>query len=102
MSTTCFMFQPVTEGDVTGYQVYYNGTMMNVNSSTFTLAFTAPLLPDGKFNNTVVVIVIAVNRMGVGPVSDPATAVISGMSVSTHVYVYIVNLSNIKNNKTMN
>ena len=91
------MFQSVTQGHITGYQVYYNGTMMNVNSSTITLAFTAPSLPDDKFNDTVVVMVTAVNKMGVGPVSDPATAVISGMSVSTHVYVYIVNLSIIKN-----
>ena len=82
MCTTCFMFQPVTQGDITGYQVYYNWTMMSVNSSTTTLIFTAPLLPDGKFNGTVVVMVTAVNNLGVGPVSDPATAVISGMSVN--------------------
>ena len=96
------MFQPVTEGNITGYQVYYNGTMMNVDSSTTTLAFTAPSLPNGKFNDTVVVRVTAVNNLGVGPVSDPATAVINGISVSTYVYGYIVNLSNIKNNETMN
>ena len=102
VATTCFMFQSVTQGDITEYQVYYSGTMMSVDNSTTTLIFTAPSLPDGKFNGTVVVMVTAVNNLVVGPVSDPATAVISGMSVGTHVCVYIVNLSNIKNNKTMN
>ena len=87
MSTTCFMFQPVTQGNITGYQVYYNGTMMNVNSSTTTLTFAAPSLPDGKFSDTVVFMVTAVNSIGRGPISDPATEVISGMSVSIHVYV---------------
>ena len=41
------IFQPITQGDISGYQVYYNGTMINVNSSTTTLTFTAPSLPDG-------------------------------------------------------
>ena len=72
-------FQPITQGDITGYQVYYNGTMKNVNSSTTTLTFTAPSLPDGVFSGTVVVMVTAVNRFGIGPASDPAIAVINGM-----------------------
>ena len=35
---------------------------MNVNSSTTTLTFTAPSLPDGVFTGTVVVMVTALNR----------------------------------------
>ena len=52
---------------------------MNVNSSTTTLTFTAPSLPDGVFTGTVVVMVTAVNRFGIGPASDPATAEVNGM-----------------------
>ena len=70
-------FQPVTQGDITGYQVYYNGTMMN--SSTTTLTFTAPSLPDGVFTGTVVVMVTAVSRYGVGPASNPQTTTVTGM-----------------------
>ena len=73
--------QPITQGDITGYQVYYNGTMRNVNSSTTTLTFTAPSLPDGVFTGTVVVMVTAINIFGVGPTSDPATAEINSMNV---------------------
>ena len=73
-----YVFQSVTQGDITGYQVYYNGTMMNVNSSTTTLTFTAPSLPDGVFTGTVVVMVIAINEFGIGPASNPETAVITG------------------------
>ena len=53
--------------------------MINVNSSTTTLTFTAPSLPDGVFTSTVVVMVTAINRFGVGPTSDPATAEINSM-----------------------
>ena len=72
-------FQATTQGDITGYRVYYNGTMKGVNGSTTTLTFTAPSLPDGVFSGTVVVMVTAVNRFGIGPASDPAIAVINGM-----------------------
>ena len=71
-------YQPVTQGDITRYQVYHNGTMMNVNSSTTTLTFTAPSLPDGVLTGTVVVMVTAVNRYGVGPASDPESVVVTG------------------------
>ena len=73
-----YVFQHVTQGDITGYQVYYNGTMINVNGSTTTLTFTAPSLPDGVFTDTVVVMVTAISNYGIGPASDPATAVITG------------------------
>ena len=76
---TYFIIQLVTEGDITGYQVDYNGTMMNVNSSTTTLTFTAPPLPIGVFTGTVVVMVSAVNRFGVGPASL-ASADINGIN----------------------
>ena len=66
------------QGDITGYEVYYNGTMMNVNSSTTTLIFTAPSLSDGVFTGTVFVMVTAANRYGVGPASDLAIARIDG------------------------
>ena len=72
------LFQSVTQGDITGYKVYYNGTIMNVNISTTTLTFTAPSLPDGVFTGTVVVTVTAISRYGVGPVSDHETAIITG------------------------
>ena len=52
---------------------------MNVNSSTTTLTFTAPSLPDGVFTGTVVVMVTAVSQYGVGPPSDPETATVTGM-----------------------
>ena len=59
------------------YQVYYNGIIMDVNSSTTTLTFTAPLLPDGVFVGNVTVNVTAVNRFGSGTPSDPDDFVIS-------------------------
>ena len=53
--------------------------MRNVNSSTTTLTFTAPSLPDNVFSGYVVVMVTVVNRLGVGPASA-ATAKINGMN----------------------
>ena len=52
---------------------------MNVNSSTTTLTFTAPSLPDCVFTGTVVVMVTAISSYGVGPASDPVTVIITGM-----------------------
>ena len=72
-----FVFQLVSQGNITEYQVYYGGTTMNINSLTTTLTFAAPSLPDGVFTGTVVAMVSAVNRYGVGPSSDE-TAVIQG------------------------
>ena len=54
---------------------------MNVDSSTTTLTFTVPSLPDGVFTGTVVVMVTARNRYGIGPASDPETAVITGTNL---------------------
>ena len=81
-SLSMFLYfpKPVTLGDITGYQVYYNGTMRNVNSSTTTLTFTTPSLPDGVFTGTVVVMVTAINRFGIGPVSNSLGAEIYGKS----------------------
>ena len=76
-----FNSQPVTQGGITVYQMYYNGTMMNANSSTTALTFTVPSLPDGVFTGTVVVMVTATNRYGIGPASNPQTAVITGSYV---------------------
>ena len=59
--------------------MYYNGTMMNVNSSTTTLTFTAPSLPDDVFTGTVVVMVNGINRYGVGPDSDHVMVTVTGM-----------------------
>ena len=59
--------------------------MKDVNSSTTTLTFTAPSLPDSVFSGTIVVMVTAVNRIGMGLASDPAIAEIDGMFV--HLYV---------------
>jgi len=47
--------------------------MINVASSTTTLTFAAPSLPDGVFSGTVVVMVTAISRFGMGPTSDPVT-----------------------------
>ena len=73
-----YVFQHVTQTDITGYQVYYNGTMMNVSGSATTLTFTAPLLPNVVFSGVVIVMVTAVNRYGVGPTSETETAIITG------------------------
>ena len=76
--------------------MYYNGTMKDVNSSTTNLTFTAPSLPDGVFSGTVVVIVTAVNRFGIGPASDPVTAIIGKFNtlmlhsyVNTYILAYL-------------
>ena len=75
----CLMyFQPVTQENITGYKVSNNGMKKNVNSSTNTLTFTAPSLPDGVFTGTVVVMVTAVNRLERGQPSKSKTAAING------------------------
>ena len=80
--------------DITGYQVYYYGTIMNVDSSTTTLTFTAPSLPDGVHNGTIAVTVTAINKFGVGLPSDLVTAEIIGkiycIYICVHMYVLIV------------
>ena len=68
--------------------MYYNGTMMNVNSSTTTLMFTAPSLPDDVFTVTVVVMVTVISRHGIGPASELATARIDGKYVSMYSYLF--------------
>ena len=73
-----FCVQPVTEGDITGYRVHYNGRLMEVNSPTTALTFNAPSLPHDVFTGTVVVMVAATNEFGIGPISDPVTATING------------------------
>ena len=50
--------------------MYYDGTMMTVNHPTTTLTFTAPSVPDGMFNSTLVVRVSATSRYGIGPASE--------------------------------
>ena len=87
--------------DVTGYQVYYNGTMINVNSSTTNLTFTAPSLSDGVFTGTVVVMVTAISRYGVGPPSDPVNVTIAG-KLNNHITVMCnaykkLNINDIRN-----
>ena len=79
------VFQNVMQGDITGYQVYYNGTMMNVSSSTNTLIFTAPSLPNGVFTDTIVVMVTAVSKYGVGPASETDAAVVNGKQICNTV-----------------
>ena len=58
--------------------MHYNGTILNVSNSTTTLTFTAPSLPDGVFTGTIVVMVTAIGRYGIGPASEPETAVFTG------------------------
>ena len=74
---TSFVFQPVTEGDITKYQVRYNGTRKNVDSSTTTLTFSALFLPDGVFTGIIYLTVTPINRYGKGTTSDD-TAIIHG------------------------
>ena len=64
------------------YQVHYSGMIVNVDSSTTTLTFTAPSLPDGVFTGTVVVMVIVVTEFGIGPASNPETADIRGDNIT--------------------
>ena len=62
--------------------MYYNGIMMNVNSPTTTLTFTAPTLSDDVFiSYTVVVYVTASGIYGIGPASEPSATVIYGMII---------------------
>ena len=63
------------------YEVYYNGTMMNVNSPTTELTFTAPSLPDGAFIDNITVTVTAINRFGRGTPSDPESIEISELNI---------------------
>ena len=42
--------------------MYYNGTMITVNSSITALTFTAPSLPVGIFSATVIVTVTALAK----------------------------------------
>ena len=51
---------------------------MNVNSSTTTLIFTAPSLPDDVFTGTVVSMVTATSIYGIGPASEREAAEIYG------------------------
>ena len=59
----------------------YNGTIRVVASSTTTLTFIAPSLLDDVFSGTVVVMVTAISRFGMGPTSDPVTAKIDSMCI---------------------
>ena len=70
------------------YEVYYNGTKQNVTSPNTTLTFTAPSLPDGVFNDSITVIVTAINRFGRGPPSDPNNFEISELC-AFYSYVYM-------------
>ena len=52
---------------------------MSVNSLPTTLTFTAPSLLDGGFTGTIVVMVTAISRYGIGPASNPQTTTVTGM-----------------------
>ena len=66
--------------------------MINVNRSTTTLTFTAPSLPDGVFTVTVVVMVTAVNRFGVGPPSNLVIAKVNGIYVATYMHCFHIRM----------
>ena len=53
--------------------------IVNVNSSTTTLTFTAPSLPDDVFTGAIVIMVTAFSRYGIGPAGDPVDAIVTGM-----------------------
>ena len=63
--------------------------MMSVNSSTTTLTFTAPSLPDSMFTGTVVVMVTGINQYGVGPDSDHVMATVTGI---VHYACVLINI----------
>ena len=65
---------------------------MTVNNSTTRLTFTTPSLPDGAFTHTVVVTVATVNRYGIGPASNPETAIIYGKYVAIYINNYVTML----------
>ena len=69
--------------------MYYNGTVISVNNSTTTVTFTAPSLPDGVFSGTVVAMVTAVNKFGVGLASNHATAFIGNLNVTILLHMYV-------------
>ena len=75
--------------------MHYNGTRINVNSSTTTITFIAPSLPDGEHDGVVMVMVIATNQFGVGPESDSEFATVTGIvayldNICVHYYVRMV------------
>ena len=65
--------------------MYYNGTMMYVDSSTNGLTFAVPSLPDNVFTGTVVVMVTATSGYGIGPASEPEAAVIYGNIYASNI-----------------
>lgn len=72
--------------------MYYNGSMMNTNSSTTTTTFTAPFLDnDVIYRDSIVVRVAAMNQFGIGLPSDPETTEIIGTT-----YTYVLLLRNSK------
>ena len=71
------------------YEVYYNGTTINVTSPTTMLRFLAPSLPDGVFADNITVMVTAINRFGRGTPSDSDSVEISELH-SLHIYRYII------------
>ena len=71
------IFQPITQREMTDTEYHVNhDEMIDVTDST-TLTFTPPLLVN-VFTDTVDVMVTAVNRYGIGPASEPKSAVIYG------------------------
>ena len=79
------IFQALTEGNITQYQVIYNETIIRVDGSTTTLKFIAPSLPDDEHDGVVMVAVIAINQFGLGPESDPEFTTVIG--IVTYVLV---------------
>ena len=66
---------------------------MNVDSSNTTLTFAAPSLPGDVFNDTVVVMVTAMNIFGIGPpsnLSNLTTAEIYGKSFLLAININIM------------
>ena len=63
---------------LTGYEVDYNERVIYVTNSTTLLTFTATSITGSVFSDTVVVMVTAISRYGIGSASDPVTVVITG------------------------
>ena len=74
---------------VSGYRVHYNDTIVDVNNLTTTWVFTAPSLLDGVFTDTVVVMVTAFNKFGIGQPSDPKAVEVTGTCLYVAMYVHV-------------
>ena len=78
------------------YEIYYNGTTINVTSPTTELTFTAPSLPEDVFVDNITVTVTAINRFGRAEISGADRAEISRFHVE-YIYVRMISIAELCN-----